>query len=93
MIFGIFERIEDISVQKGNILVRQQIIDWLTFVIDEWIDNSRHIAKWKGYSDDIEKRIQGCIRCYRYTGTFIGYVFKTFLYSARGLRPTYSLYN
>jgi hypothetical protein len=75
--------------QKGNTLAQQQIIDWLTFIITEWSENSSHVAKWKGYTDDIEKRIQGCIRCYRYTGTFVGYVYKTLVYAARWLRPLY----
>jgi hypothetical protein len=75
--------------QKGNTLAQQQIVDWLTFIIAEWVENSWRIAKWKGYTDDIEKKIQGCIRCYRYTGTFVGYVYKTLVYAARGLRPLY----
>lgn len=75
--------------QKGNTLAQQQVIDWLTFIITEWAENSWRIAKWKGYADDIEKKIKGCIRCYRYTGTFVGYVYKTFVYAARGLRPLY----
>ena len=75
--------------QKGNTLAQQQIMGWLTFIIDEWVENSWRIAKWKGYTDDIKKKIQDCIRCYRYTGTFVGYVYKTFVYAARGLRPLY----
>jgi hypothetical protein len=77
--------------QKGNVLAQQKLIDWLTFIITEWIENSKHIAKFKGYPDGIKENIQQCIRCYRYTGTFIGYLYKTFLYSARGLRSTCSL--
>jgi len=77
--------------QKGNVLVQQKLIDWLTFIITEWIENSKHIAKFKGYPDSIIENIQQCIRCYRYTGTFTGYLYKTFLYSARGLRSTCSL--
>lgn len=84
----IFIRLVRIA-QNGNVLAQKQIMEWLTIIVNEWIENSSTIAKWKGYSDDIELRIQGCIRCYRYTGTFIGYVYKTFEYSARGLRPLY----
>jgi hypothetical protein len=37
--------------------------------------------------------IEGCVRCYRYSGSFIGYLFKTLEYAGRGLRPivAYSL--
>lgn len=86
----IFIRLVRIA-QNGNVLAQKQIIEWLTIIITEWIEKLTDIAKWKGYPDDIIKRIQGCIRCYRYTGTFMGYVYRTFQYSARGLCSTYSL--
>ena len=76
--------------QKGNVLAQQYIIEWITFIVNEWIEKLWFIAKWKGYTDDIEKMIRACIRCYRYTGTFVGYVFKTFQYSARGLKPLHA---
>ena len=41
----------------------------------------------KGYDDMIQERIEGCIRRYRYSGSFIGYLFKTLEYAGRGLRP------
>ncbi|HMH31867.1 MAG TPA: hypothetical protein VK543_02495 [Puia sp.] len=77
--------------QKGNILAQKKVIEWLTIIVNEWIESSSSLVKWKGYPGDVIERIQGCIRCYRYTGTFIGYVYKTFQYSARGLRSTCSL--
>jgi hypothetical protein len=77
--------------QKGNVLAQRKAMEWLTIIINEWIESRPGFAKWKGYPSDVVEKIQGCIRCYRYTGTFMGYVYKTFLYSARGLRPTYSL--
>jgi hypothetical protein len=86
----IFIRLVRIS-QKGNVLAQKKVIEWLTFVINEWIESRSGFNKWKGYPSDILERIQGCIRCYRYTGTFIGYVYKTFLYSGRGLTSTCSL--
>ena len=41
----------------------------------------------------IQECIEGCIRRYRYSGSFIGYLFKTLEYAGRGLRPivAYSL--
>jgi hypothetical protein len=77
--------------QKGNALAQKKLIEWLNFIITEWTEYLPPIAKWKGYPDGILGNIQQCIRCYRYTGTFIGYLYKTFLYSARGLRSTCSL--
>jgi hypothetical protein len=79
--------------QKGNISARQEIIKLVRFTIDEWIERCPKISRWKGYEYLIQKRIEGCVRCYRYSGSFIGYLFKTLEYAGRGLRPivAYSL--
>ena len=79
--------------QKGNIIAKREIIKLVRFTIDEWIELSPKISRWKGYEYLIEKRIEGCIRCYRYSGSFIGYLFKTLEYAGRGLKPiiAYSL--
>ena len=47
--------------------------------------------RWKGYTDEIEDKIKNCIRLYRDTGSFLGYLFKTLEYSARGKPPLVSL--
>jgi hypothetical protein len=79
--------------QKGNIIAKREIIKLVRFTIDEWIELFPKISRWKGYEDLIKKRIEGCIRCYRYSGSFIGYLFKTLEYAGRGLKPiiAYSL--
>ena len=73
--------------QKGNVTARQELIKLVRFTIDEWIEHSPRISRWKGYEYLIEKRIEGCVRCYRYSGSFMGYLFKTLEYAGRGLRP------
>lgn len=73
--------------QKGNVLARQEIINLVRFSIDEWIERCPKISRWKGYEYLIQERIEGCIRCYRYSGSFMGYLFKTLEYAGRGLRP------
>ncbi|MBI3632037.1 MAG: hypothetical protein HY225_01150 [Candidatus Vogelbacteria bacterium] len=73
--------------QRGNILAQKELIKWLQYVIDDWIDRYYPLFKWKGYTDDIEDKIRNCIRCYKYTGSFLGYLYKTLEYSARGIRP------
>jgi hypothetical protein len=73
--------------QKGNILARQEITKLVRFTIDEWIEHCPKISRWKGYEYLIQGRIEGCIRCYRYSGSFMGYLFKTLEYAGRGLRP------
>ncbi len=79
--------------QKGNVTAKQEVIKLLRLTIDAWIENCPKISCWKGYEQLIEKSIEGCIRRYRYSGSFIGYLFKTLEYEGRGLRPiiAYSL--
>ena len=79
--------------QKGNIAARQEIIKLLSFTIDDWIERNSNLSSWRGYEPLIQTRLECCIRCYRYSGSFTRYVFKTLEYAARGLKPliAYSL--
>lgn len=79
--------------QQGNVSAKQEIIKLVGFTIDEWIEEYPKISCWEGLDDMIQARIEGCIRRYRYSGSFIGYLFKTLEYAGRGLRPivAYSL--
>jgi len=75
--------------QKGNILAQRELVFWLMFMVEEWIEKRWQIRKWKGYTDDVEDKIKGCIRCYKYTGTFLGYLYKTLEFSGRGVRSMF----
>ena len=79
--------------QKGNVTAKKEIIKLVRFTVDEWIEHCPKFSRWKGYEYLIQKRVEGCIRCYRYSGSFIGYLFKTLEYAGRGLSPiiAYSL--
>jgi len=79
--------------QRGNLFAKQEIKRLLKFTVDEWIERYQVISRWEGLPDMIEKHIEGCIRRYRYSGSFIRYLFMTLYYAGRGLRPivTYSL--
>lgn len=74
--------------QKGNVLAKEEIIKLVRFTIDEWIETCPTLSSWEGHESLIHMRIEGCIRCYRYSGTFIGYLRKTLEYAGRGLRST-----
>jgi len=76
--------------QKGNILAEQELIKWMRYVVDDWVEKYYPLFKWRGYGEDIDDKIRGCIRGYKYTGSFVGYLFKTLQYSARGMRPIQS---
>jgi hypothetical protein len=79
--------------QQGNAFARREIIKLVRHTIDEWIEQEPKISCWEGFDDLIQERLEVCIRRYRYSGSFIGYLFKTLEYAGRGLRPivAYSL--
>ncbi len=73
--------------QYGNLLAKREIMNLMRHTIDDWIGRYRFMSRWVGYDDKIERHLEGCIRRYRYTGSFLNYVFRTFQYAGRGLRP------
>ena len=77
--------------QKGNVSAQEELVKWITFITDDWIDRYPQIYKWKGYADEVETTIKNCIRLYRYTGSFFNYLFRTLEYAARGKPPVCSL--
>ena len=79
--------------QKGNLRAQKQLIFFLNQLTQQWVEYCPRFFRWRGHSDDLEARNRGCIRCYRFTRSFIGYLFKTLEYSARGLQSfqAYSL--
>lgn len=79
--------------QKGNIRAQEELVKLLKYTVDLWVEYHWVLGIWKGYTDGIEDKIKGCIRCYRFTGTFTGYLFRTLQYAGRGLRrlQAYSL--
>lgn len=72
--------------QRGNVLAQQELVKWMRYIVDDWTDKYYPLFKWRGYGEAIDEKIKSCIRCYKYTGSFPGYLFKTLEYSARGMR-------
>ena len=79
--------------QKGNITARLEIMKLLSFTVEDWIEKNPKLSGWRGYDQLIQTRLDCCIRRYRYSGSFMRYVFKTLEYAAKGLKPliAYSL--
>lgn len=77
--------------QKGNLNAQEELLYWVKFITDDWLDRYPQMYRWKGYEDEIPERVKACIRCYKYTGSFLGYLFRTLEYSAYGKPPNYSL--
>lgn len=79
--------------QKGNILAITEIKNLYIFMIDKWLEESKHLKRWRGYEKELVVLLEKCIFRYRYSGTFIGYLYRTLQLSALALEPleAYSL--
>jgi len=70
------------------LLAQQELLVFLKFTIDNWIERYSFLARWQGHEDEIQNQLEACIRRYRYTGSFMSYVFRTLECAGRGIRPT-----
>jgi len=86
-IFIMFVRV----AQRGNVCAENELIEWIQYITNDWSDTYPQIWKWRGRSNEVIEKIKACIRCYKYTGSFLGYLFKTLEFSARGLPYEVSL--
>lgn len=79
--------------QKGNVLARTKLTELVRYTVEHWIENQPFFARWREYEEEIQRHVEGGISRYRYTGSFIRYLYKTLEYAARGIRPliAYSL--
>jgi hypothetical protein len=79
--------------QYGNLSAKQELMKLIGYTIDDWIERDCYLSRWRGYEAEIRTHIERCIRRYRYSGSFLRYVFRTLEYSGRGIRPlqAYSL--
>lgn len=71
--------------QKGNKLAAKKLKQLVLHLVDQWIDGYK-LRRWRGYNELLDKCIDRCIRRYRYSGSFIGYLNRTLEYSGRPLR-------
>jgi hypothetical protein len=77
--------------QKGNIIAKQEAVALMRYTADDWIEKYYVLSRWPGYEELLQEQLEACIRRYRFTGSFMGYVFRTLQYVGRGLRSTSSL--
>jgi len=75
--------------QRGNLSAKHEIMKFVGYTVDEWIEQSSCLYRWKRYDVEVKKLIEGCILRYRYTGSFLNYVYRTLEYAARGVQPSY----
>lgn len=76
--------------QKGNHLAQRKLMELIGYTIDNWIEHYPFLSRWRGNEERLRGQVEGCIRRYRYTGSFIRYLYKTLEYAARGVRPLFA---
>jgi hypothetical protein len=76
--------------QRGNLLAKAEVVELVRHTINEWLDNYFYMSRWRGRDDEIREHLEGCIRRYRYSGSFLRYVFRTLECAGRGIRPLYA---
>jgi hypothetical protein len=73
--------------QNGNLLARQELVGLMRYIIDDWVERYCFLSRWQGHEEELQKQLEACIRRYRYTGSFVTYVFRTLECAGRGIRP------
>ena len=53
--------------------------------INGWLDSHCDCSRWRGREDEIREQLEGCICRYRYSDSFLGYVFRTLEYARWGI--------
>jgi hypothetical protein len=76
--------------QRGNVSAKEELIELMAYTIADWSERHHHISRWKGHEDELREQLAGCIRRYRYTGSFSRYVFRTLELAGRALAPLYT---
>lgn len=76
--------------QNGNLSAKKELMKLLGYTVNDWLYNYYFLTRWQGYKEELERQIEACIRRYRYTGSFLHYLFRTLEYAGRGIRPFYA---
>ncbi len=76
--------------QRGNLSAKNEVIKLVTYTISDWLEKYYFLNRWQGYEEEAQRQLEGCIRRYRYTGSFLNYVFRTLEFAGRGIRPFYA---
>jgi hypothetical protein len=73
--------------QCGNVSAKLELMKLVDYTIDDWIERYCLLSRWRGHKAEIQTYLERCIRRYRYSGSFLRYVFRTLELAARGIRP------
>ena len=72
--------------QKGNVTAKENLLSLMTGLMEEWYDGNKYLRRWRFYPDLLQKITMGCISRYRYSGSFLRYLYRSLEYGSYGLR-------
>jgi hypothetical protein len=72
--------------QNGNSQAKELILALLNDLVDQWIEYHPRFSRWKCDRELLQRTIVRCIHRYRYTGSFVRYLFRSLEYGNRRLR-------
>jgi len=61
-------------------------LDGVIARLNEWIVKCTKLSRWSGHDEKIKDQLEGCIRLYRDTGSFLRFVYKTLESAGRRIR-------
>ena len=70
--------------QRGNVAAEEELM-----ITGDWIYRDPQLWQWQRYPELLRGKCKYCIYHYRYTGTFLGYLYTKLKYSALSLELTY----
>lgn len=76
------------TAQAGNLLAKNEVSTLVWYTIEGWLEKYPVMSRWKNREHEVRKQVEGCIRRYRYSGSFLRYVFWTLHCAARGIPPS-----
>ena len=79
------------AAQTGNCLAGEELMKLVGYTVDEWLESHPFLSRWRGHEEELKEEVAGCVRRYRYTGSFIRFLHATLAYAARGIQPSISL--
>ncbi len=79
-------------VQKGNVLAKEKILDYLEILVTQWVENEEKLKIFIAHGDLLRERIQKCIYYYNSEdgSSFFKYLHTSLMLEGKGLQiPKY----
>ena len=61
------------------------VLTLLNDLVHQWMERHAIMSRWRYHDELLRKTIAGCIRRYRYTGSFLHYLFRSLELGSRQL--------